>query len=142
MKKYVILILLIVFSGCARGNHNLNFDKISHDPVSLRILLSEMPKGAELHTHLSGIPYAEDYLTWAAADNACINKSSNRIVAGPCGNNSIPVKQLFAKSNIWNTAVDAFSNRQNLQDDKIWGMIIFLQLLENSEQQMIIVGAC
>ena len=121
MKKYVILILLIVFSGCARGNHNLNFDKISHDPVSLRILLSEMPKGAELHTHLSGIPYAEDYLTWAAADNACINKSSNRIVAGPCGNNSIPVKQLFAKSNIWNTAVDAFSNRQNLQDDKIWG---------------------
>lgn len=121
MKKYVIVILLVVFSGCARGNHDLSFDKISHDPVALRIMLAEMPKGAELHTHLSGIPYAEDYLTWAAADKACIDKTSSRIVEGPCGNNSIPVRQLFVKSNIWNTVVDTLSDRQNLQDNKIWG---------------------
>ncbi|WP_304088972.1 adenosine deaminase [Maridesulfovibrio ferrireducens] len=85
------------------------------------MFLSEMPKGAELHTHLSGIPYAEDYLTWAAADNSCIEQASNRIVAGPCGNGSIAATLAFGKSNIWNSAVDALSVRQNLRDNRMWG---------------------
>ncbi|SDL64972.1 adenosine deaminase [Maridesulfovibrio ferrireducens] len=121
MKKILIIILLAFLSACVHRNHEQAFDTIKHDPVALRMFLSEMPKGAELHTHLSGIPYAEDYIKWAAADDACIEQASSRIVVGPCGNSSISATQAFSKSNIWNTSVDALSVRQNLRDNRMWG---------------------
>jgi adenosine deaminase len=32
-----------------------------------------MPKGGDLHMHLSGAVYAETFLKEAAADNLCVN---------------------------------------------------------------------
>ncbi len=121
MNKLFLIVLLIIIPGCLQKNHEIYFDKIRHNPVALRMFLSEMPKGAELHTHLSGIPYAEDYLIWAAADDACIEKINSRLVAGPCGNGTIAASQAFSKSNIWNDSVDALSIRQNLKDNRMWG---------------------
>ncbi len=42
-------------------------------PEALEDFLKQMPKGADLHSHLSGAVYAEDYLALAAAQNYCIS---------------------------------------------------------------------
>ncbi|WP_421903098.1 adenosine deaminase family protein [Maridesulfovibrio sp.] len=91
------------------------------DPVALRIVLAEMPKGAELHTHLSGIPYAEDYLKWAAEDGACIEESSGLIVDGPCVNGTTAVRDAYKCLDVWGRAVNALSVREGVRDNRMWG---------------------
>jgi hypothetical protein len=36
------------------------------NPIALRQFAQSLPKGADLHSHLSGATYAEDYLRWGA----------------------------------------------------------------------------
>ncbi|MBC7668872.1 MAG: adenosine deaminase [Gemmatimonadaceae bacterium] len=61
------------------------FDAIVHDRAKLRLFLRAMPKGGDLHNHLAGAIYAEDFLAWAAADGLCVTTGSlPAIVAGPC----------------------------------------------------------
>src|SRR5947207_1351727 len=45
---------------------------IRKQPLLLAAFLREMPKGGDLHNHVSGSVYAESYLKWAAEDNLCI----------------------------------------------------------------------
>ena len=60
------------------------FDSISADPVSALMFLRQMPKGGDLHSHLSGAVYAETFLRWAAEDGACIELPSGMLVRPPC----------------------------------------------------------
>ena len=46
-------------------------------------VLQRMPKGGDLHNHLSGAVYAESYLRWAAQDGKCID-SGGVITLPPC----------------------------------------------------------
>lgn len=119
--KNIILILLLIISACTPRipEKFINFD--TSDPAAARMLLAEMPKGAELHTHLSGIPYAEDFLKWAAEDKACIEKESGRIVSGPCRNGTIAATELYNDPDMWNVAVNRLSVREWLQDNRMWG---------------------
>jgi hypothetical protein len=43
-----------------------------------------MPKGGDLHSHLSGAVYAERYLEWAAEDGACVSVATLTLVPAPC----------------------------------------------------------
>ncbi len=60
------------------------FNAIRSDPRDLAIFIREMPKGADLHSHLSGAIYAESYLRWAAEDGLCVNTRSGAITGRPC----------------------------------------------------------
>ena len=51
---------------------------------TLYALLRAVPKGGDLHSHLSGAVYAESYLRWAAEDSLCINRRTLSIVWPPC----------------------------------------------------------
>ena len=84
MVKKIILILLTTYclltsvAVIAKNNHAESvtanyFNKIKHDPEQLYIFLNQMPKGADLHDHLSGATYAEDLLAYAKQDNFCID---------------------------------------------------------------------
>ncbi len=42
-------------------------------PLALHAFLEEMPKGADLHMHLSGAVYAETFLDEAAEDGVCVD---------------------------------------------------------------------
>src|SRR5215472_14921068 len=57
---------------------------IRSQPLALEAFLHEMPKGGDLHNHLSGSIYAESYLRWAADDNQCLALATFTIVAPPC----------------------------------------------------------
>src|ERR1039457_3358700 len=49
------------------------FQSIRKDPNLLLAFLREMPKGADLHIHLTGSVYAESYIQWAADEGECID---------------------------------------------------------------------
>lgn len=59
-------------------------DTIRNQPSLLLAFLHDMPKGGDLHNHLSGAVYAEDMIDWGAADNYCVDRTTSRVLAGPC----------------------------------------------------------
>ena len=64
------------------GRH---FERIRHDPPALRAFLRAMPKGADLHTHLTGAVYAESYIRWAAEMPMCVDLATFGFVEGTVG---------------------------------------------------------
>lgn len=50
-----------------------HFDSIRKSPPQQWAFMLKMPKGADLHNHLSGAIYAESYIQWAADNGLCIN---------------------------------------------------------------------
>jgi len=89
------------------------FAAIRSGPLGLRAFLREMPKGGDLHNHLSGSIYAESYLRWAADDKLCFVVATMTIAAGACdaAAGNPPVSALFQNSALYNQAIDAMSMR-------------------------------
>jgi hypothetical protein len=86
---------------------------IRSQPAVLYTFLREMPKGGDLHNHLSGSVYAESYLRWAAADGSCLRLDSLAIVAPPCNAQAgvPPATAAFADMTLYSRAIDAMSMR-------------------------------
>jgi len=64
-----IIGLFVLACGCV-GNTAVTaarFSALRADHTQLRAFLKAMPKGADLHVHLSGAVYAEDLLRWGDA---------------------------------------------------------------------------
>jgi adenosine deaminase len=99
------------------------FDRIRREPPALRAFLRALPKGADLHTHLSGAVYAESYIRWAAERRLCFDVSSFAFVdaaPSPGGTSAItcqdpgrqrPVSSALQDSTLYRSIVDAFSVR-------------------------------
>lgn len=60
------------------------FDEAVKSPATLRMFVAAMPKGGDLHNHLSGTPWAEDYLGWAAQAGLCADAAMTRLEPPPC----------------------------------------------------------
>ncbi|MFT3700131.1 MAG: hypothetical protein QM831_43700 [Kofleriaceae bacterium] len=56
------------------------FDGALSDPTALTAFLKAMPKGGDLHNHLTGAVYAETYLDWGRTDGDCVNQTSKSAV--------------------------------------------------------------
>jgi len=81
-------------------------------PPSLRILLQPMPKGGDLHNHLDGSVYAEDYLQWASDDGDCIARPTRAITPPPCTADQVPAKDLVTRDpKFYQETIDALSMR-------------------------------
>jgi adenosine deaminase len=86
-------------------------DRIAARPALLRIFLQAMPKGGDLHHHLSGAIYAEDYIAWAGDAGLCID-ARNVVVAPPCNAPKIAAKDLGSRDyDRYSKVIDAFSTR-------------------------------
>jgi adenosine deaminase len=83
-------------------------------PLALHAFLDNMPKGADLHMHLSGAVYAETFLKDAVADNLCIDPAK-RAFAKPTNNacpaNTVPAANAFKDQTLYDALVDSFSMR-------------------------------
>jgi adenosine deaminase len=90
--------------------------------LALAAFLSRMPKGADLHMHLSGAVYAETFLKDAAADNLCVNPKTlsfaknaglaKDLPASPiCADGTVPAASVFQNQWLYDSLVDAFSMR-------------------------------
>nr|WP_252255491.1 adenosine deaminase [Lysobacter capsici] len=91
----------------------VRFDQIADSPAQLRMFLQAMPKGADLHNHLGGSVYAEDYLRWAGDQGMCIATDSNSIVPPPCdAPGRMPARDLASKAYLrYAQVVDTLSTR-------------------------------
>lgn len=72
------------------------FDGLLGDPVGLAAFLKQVPKGGDLHNHLSGAVYAETVLGWAGGDHDCINTSTHTAVTScGTGTQAVPASGAF-----------------------------------------------
>ena len=85
-------------------------------PLSLHAFLARMPKGADLHMHLSGAIYAETFLQDAAADNLCIDLKALSLTKNIGTSRSMPPQAVCAEGQV--TAASALKN-QKLYDDMV-----------------------
>ncbi|GHF53690.1 adenosine deaminase family protein [Streptomyces morookaense] len=67
-----------------------HLDRIRGDRDRLRAFLHDMPKGADLHNHLSGAASTELLMGFAAHDGLCIEEGSLRAVRPPCAPGARP----------------------------------------------------
>lgn len=52
------------------------FENIKKNPKELTAFLLAMPKGADLHMHISGSALSENLVSYAQSDSLCVNKST------------------------------------------------------------------
>lgn len=81
------------------------------NPPALRQFLGRMPKGGDLHSHLSGAVYAERFVDWAIADGLCLRGADSTIVNPPCGDGSVPVAEAARDQASRDRLVNALSMR-------------------------------
>jgi hypothetical protein len=117
--RYGVIILLISLHAASQTAEQKTaryFDSIRNQPTLLLAFLHDMPKGGDLHNHLSGATYAEDMIDWAAGDNFCIDRTTSRVLAPPCDTcekytPKPAIRCAYGDHILYNQIVDAWSMR-------------------------------
>lgn len=86
-------------------------DKAKDSPPALRIFLRGMPKGGDLHNHLGGAIYAEDFLEWAEAKGFCVNAAGVGVEPPPCPAERKVERLAYADDFSYDRLVNAMSTR-------------------------------
>src|SRR5271155_2158303 len=92
------------------------------NPLELRAFLVRMPKGADLHNHLSGAIYAESWIRAGAEDNLCVDLATHSFFQSRamtdslppqpvCGDGNLPAAHAFTDQHLYDALIDAFSMR-------------------------------
>ena len=95
MKKYTALACAVLLSVSAfaqparpaSANERATaayLERVRSNPLLLNAFLRVMPKGGDLHNHLTGAVYAEHYIQIAADSGYCIDRKAMAIVGGTC----------------------------------------------------------
>jgi len=109
----VILLLLLTLSTFADETSTAaRLESLREDPLLLRRFLEQMPKGGDLHQHLSGTVYAETYVVLAAKDNLCIDTDALAYEACDAEGNHVRAAQALTDSALYGRMLDALSMRQ------------------------------
>ncbi len=95
------------------------FESIRKDPNLLLAFLLQMPKGGDLHNHLSGAIYAETLIDWAKDQQACVDPKTFYLTPSlklSTGEPYCPAPSALAETALTNPVlyrgmVDAFSMR-------------------------------
>jgi hypothetical protein len=115
------LALLIVFANVAWAQRAAtpeqktaqHFQSIRNQPSLLFDFLRQMPKGGDLHNHLSGAIYAESFIRWAVQDGLCVDRNTATFVAPPCdpAKDKPPASVAYQDTGLYSRLLDAFSMR-------------------------------
>jgi adenosine deaminase len=100
----------------------LNLKAAKENPLQLRHFLLGMPKGGDLHNHLSGAVYAESWIRAGAEDHLCVDVAKLAFVKPQtaasggtekmgCGEGKVPAETAYKDQELYDALVDAFSMR-------------------------------
>ncbi|HEU0078343.1 MAG TPA: hypothetical protein VFQ76_11875, partial [Longimicrobiaceae bacterium] len=91
----------------------LRFAEVREQPPQLVAFLRRMPKGGDLHSHLSGAVYAESYVAWAADAGLCVNRQTLGLASAPCDSAAgvVPAAQALHDAGLRAEMIDAWSLR-------------------------------
>jgi adenosine deaminase len=98
------------------------FNVAKESPPELSAFLTRMPKGGDLHMHLSGAIYAETFIKDAATDLLCVDpktmslfkpKATTRSLPPQpvCGEGNVRAESAFKDQKLYDALVDSFSMR-------------------------------
>lgn len=100
-------------AGSAEQKTARYFESIRKSPPQELAFLLKMPKGGDLHNHLSGSVYAERYIEWAADKGLCVNQTTLALAQPPCDQGSGQLLATTALTNgvLYRQMIDAWSMR-------------------------------
>ena len=123
---HLIVVLVLAFPSLAtqkissaEAQTGRYFDSIRHDPNLLAAFLLQMPKGGDLHNHLSGAIYAETLIQWAKESRDCVDPKtfyltpSLKLSTGDpyCPAPTVLAETALANPLLYRDMIDAYSMR-------------------------------
>ncbi len=98
------------------------FDRAKGSPLDLHAFLERMPKGADLHMHLTGAVYAETFIADAVADNLCVDPATLSLVKNigttrslpphpVCPEKTVAASTALADHTLYDDLINSFSMR-------------------------------
>jgi adenosine deaminase len=89
------------------------FDRVVAQPARLRVFLQAMPKGGDLHNHLGGNIYAEQFLAWGGEAGLCVSRQNLAFADPPCtGPDLEPARDLGRRDQaLYDALINSFSTR-------------------------------
>src|SRR5271167_4062697 len=114
-----LLFLLLTAVATAQSSEQRTaryLESVRKQPQLLLAFLRELPKGGDLHNHLSGAIYAEDLIDFAASGGLCVDRTSSRLMPGPCDSCENYTAKPAARCSygdhvLYNQMIDAWSMR-------------------------------
>jgi adenosine deaminase len=90
-----------------------HFESIRKSPPQLFAFLLQMPKGGDLHNHLSGSIYAESYVQWAASKGLCVTQGTMALSDPPCNQTTgqVPATNALSNAELYRQLLDSWSMR-------------------------------
>lgn len=106
-----LMISLNSFANSQEAQMDAYFESIRPTPAKLAAFIKAMPKGGDLHNHLSGAVYAENLLNYAKNDDFCLNKDNFTVFADPdCAEDNL-LNNAVRESSFYHMLIDAWSIR-------------------------------
>src|ERR1700678_3194793 len=98
-------------------------ESVRRQPGLLLAFLQQMPKGGDLHVHLSGAIYAESFIDWASENALCVDRTTSKLIHAACDSceayNSKPsVRCAYRDHILYDQLVDAWSMRNWHRDEE------------------------
>lgn len=113
------LVGLVLLVGCGDGGSGgatsaarrtaQEVERLRGDPQRLTELFRRMPKGADLHSHLTGAAATESLIDWGIADGLCLDATTFTAAAPPCGAGQIPMRDAATDPDLYQLILEAWS---------------------------------
>jgi len=78
---------------------------------ALYAILKRMPKGGDLHNHITGAVYAESLIKFAAQSGLCVDRQSLALAPAPCQPNQAEARQALSDPKLYGEEINAWSMR-------------------------------
>lgn len=85
---------------------------------ALYSFLRQMPKGGDLHNHITGAVYAESLVRFAIDSGMCIDRTSLAAGPAPCNEKQVPAKELAGDMVLYRNVIDNWSMRGAAQSNR------------------------
>src|ERR1700683_2818380 len=113
-----VLLLTALAAGQTSEQRTAHYlDSVRKQPPLLLAFVHDLPKGGDLHNHLDGAIYAEDFVDFAVDGGLCVDRTSSRLIAPPCdtsceGYTAKPAARCsYGDHVLYNQIIDAWSMR-------------------------------
>src|SRR5262249_54905280 len=117
--SWLLVLAAVATMGWAQGPTNAErktarqFESVRRQPSLLFDFLRQMPKGGDLHNHLTGSVYAESFIRWAAQDGLCVDRETAALAPPPCDpeRNKPAAATAYQHVGLYSHMVDSYSMR-------------------------------
>jgi adenosine deaminase len=108
----LLLPALLAACGDATSPEQRMSDRVAalrNDPEALGELLRSMPKGADLHSHLTGAARTESLIDWGIAADLCVDDRSLSSSNPPCVSGQVPMRDAEVDPELYGRILAAWS---------------------------------